>query len=80
MQACRKKQDLKYSMLVTLLKKKKKQGCGRNIVHRMFEQSTNTQLEMLRKTDSAEKTAFGFAFLYIRKNCKHQGHSTCAFI
>lgn len=59
-------------MLITLQKKKKKQGYGRNVVYRILEQSTNSQLEMLRKTDSAEKTAFGFAFLYVRKSCKHE--------
>lgn len=46
----------------------------------MLEQSTNSQLEMLRKTDSAEKAAFGFGFLYTKMNCKCQGHSLCSLI
>jgi len=38
----------------------------------MLEQNAYGQLEMLGKTCSAEKSAFGFAFLY-----KRQRHSLC---
>lgn len=44
-----KKKGFKIQHVNYLSEKKKKQGCGRNIVHRMLEQSTSSQLERLRQ-------------------------------